>query len=113
MQYLQEFVAETISSAVSPCVFSGFALDLHGKIALNRRKGRTMARKPSVWFRKHDRWYYTTIRGEQIKLSQDKEEADREFHRIMAEQPEEMPRGTRCVKLAQVVKAFLLDSHAK
>jgi integrase len=43
-----------------------------------------MARKPSVWYRQQDGWFYTTVAGEQIKLSQDRDEAEREFHAVLA-----------------------------
>jgi hypothetical protein len=43
-----------------------------------------MARKPSVWFREQDGWYYTTVAGKQIKLSQVKDEAETEFHSLLS-----------------------------
>lgn len=45
-----------------------------------------MARQPSVWTRGNTGWFYTTIKGEQIRLSQDKAEAERMLHRILADQ---------------------------
>jgi hypothetical protein len=34
-------------------------------------QGTHMARKPEIWFRQQTGWYMTTVRGQQIKLSQD------------------------------------------
>src|SRR4051812_35239768 len=47
-----------------------------------------MARQAKVWFRKQNRWFYTTVNGEQVKLSQDRREAQRLFHELKARQPE-------------------------
>lgn len=44
------------------------------------------AGKPSVWFREQDGWYYSTVAGKQIKLSQDKDQAEIEFHALLAKQ---------------------------
>lgn len=54
-----------------------------------------MPRKPSVWFREQDGWYYTTFRGEQVKLSKDKGEADRAFHTLHSQEPTDEPKGFR------------------
>ena len=49
-----------------------------------------MARAPSVWFREHDRNFYTTLGGRKIKLGTDKKEADRRFHALMADRKDEV-----------------------
>jgi integrase len=54
-----------------------------------------MPRKPGVWFREQDGWYYTTFRGEQTKLSKDPGEAERAFHALHAQEADEEPRGYR------------------
>lgn len=55
-----------------------------------------MARKPSIWFREQTGWYMTTYRGEQVKLSQDKKEAERAFHTLLSqEEPPEETGGLR------------------
>lgn len=55
-----------------------------------------MARKAKVWFRKATGWYMTTYRGEQIRLSRDKKEAERAFHTLLAQdEPVEETRGYR------------------
>jgi integrase len=65
-------------------------------------------RKPSVWFREQDGWYYTTIRGEQVKLSKDAREAERAFHALLAQEPNEEPKGFRPSfrKLADLYLSF-------
>src|SRR3954447_17432610 len=42
-----------------------------------------MARPAKIWFREQDGWYYTTVNGEQLRLSQDKGEAETLFHEAM------------------------------
>jgi hypothetical protein len=56
-----------------------------------------VARPPTVWFRKHDGWYYSTIRGEKIKLARNKKEAERACHSLLSrprEEEEELPKRT-------------------
>ena len=36
-----------------------------------------MPRKPSIWLREQDGFYYTTFRGKQVKLSQGEGEAEK------------------------------------
>ena len=48
-----------------------------------------MSRKPSVWFREQDGWFYTTSKGKQIKLSQNEKDAEREFHALLAKRTDE------------------------
>ncbi|MBX9581286.1 MAG: site-specific integrase [Gemmataceae bacterium] len=64
-----------------------------------------MPRKPSVWFREQDGFYYTTVRGQQTKLSRDKAEADRAFHRLMADAPEPVPANS--VTFRRVADTYL------
>lgn len=47
-----------------------------------------MPRKPSIWPRKGTPWWYTTIDGKQHRLSRDKAEAQKLFHKLMAERAE-------------------------
>jgi hypothetical protein len=42
-----------------------------------------MARPPTVWLRRQDDHFYTTVKGEKIKLSPDKKEATRLFHELL------------------------------
>jgi integrase len=53
-----------------------------------------MPRKASYWFREQDGWWYTTYKGVQTKLSQDKGEAKKAFHALHA-QDEPEPKGLR------------------
>jgi integrase len=52
-----------------------------------------MPRKPSVWFREQDGFYYTTYRRQQRKLSKDPKEAEKEYHRILYEGGDEADAG--------------------
>jgi integrase len=55
-----------------------------------------MARKPSIWFREQTGWYMTTFRGQQVRLSRDKHEAERAFHTLLArDEPAEEKGGLR------------------
>jgi integrase len=42
-----------------------------------------MARRPSLWFRKSTGYWCTTVNGKQIRLAQDKKEAEKAFHSLM------------------------------
>jgi integrase len=66
-----------------------------------------MPRRASVWFREQDGWYYTTHQGKQIKLSQDPQEAQREFHALMAGKTTE-PKNTARVSLRKLADEFLI-----
>jgi integrase len=66
-----------------------------------------MARKPSVWFREQDGWYYTTFKGHQTKLSQDKVEAERMFQELHARPPEELPENPKRPTLGKTADLFL------
>ena len=52
-----------------------------------------MARKPTVWFRSLDGYYYTTLKGKKVKLSKDKAEAEKAFHALLAAAPDDGPVG--------------------
>jgi integrase len=54
-----------------------------------------MPRKPSVWLREQDGWYYTTFHGEQVKLSSDPGEAERAFHTLHANSAPKEETGYR------------------
>lgn len=68
-----------------------------------------MARKPKVWFRKQTGWYMTTIRGEQIKLSQNKEQAETMFHRVMANKGELDPNDIILRPALKTIAGLYLD----
>ncbi len=48
-----------------------------------------MSRPASIWLRQQTGYYYVTFRGEKVRLSKDKKEAERLFHELMARKPEE------------------------
>jgi integrase len=54
-----------------------------------------MPRKPGVWLREQDGWYYTTFRGDQVKLSKDAREAERAFHALHAQEHDAEAKGFR------------------
>jgi len=43
-----------------------------------------MLRKPSILLREQDGRYYSTVAGKQIKLSQNKDRIETEFHALLA-----------------------------
>ena len=69
-----------------------------------------MARPPSVWFREEDGYYYTTRNRKQIKLSQDKAEATRAFHALMAAG---VAPDNRRPTVARLADEFLEQSKAE
>jgi integrase len=52
-------------------------------------------RKPTVWFREQDGWYYTTFKGVQTKLSKDPREAETAFHALLGQEPDDEPKAYR------------------
>lgn len=64
-----------------------------------------MGRRATVWHREQDGYYYTTYRGEQQKLSQDKDEAERLFHELHAQQPP--PEDYRRYSIGKIADMFL------
>lgn len=72
-----------------------------------------MPRKPSIWFREQDGWYYTTFRRKQHRLARHEREAQAEFHRLMAEKlsepdkPKEEKTAATETTFAVIANAFL------
>ena len=50
-------------------------------------EGPSVARKPSPWFWEARNEWYVTIKGERYRLGADQEEAERQFHALMAQPP--------------------------
>ena len=50
-----------------------------------------MAKESDIWFREQTGWYYTTLKGKQIRLSREKEEAKKALHSLLAQEPEPGP----------------------
>ncbi len=48
-----------------------------------------MARKPKPWWHAEKKAWYVNINGERYKLGPDKDEAHREFHRLLSLPPEQ------------------------
>lgn len=53
-----------------------------------------MARKPKPWYRKARREWCVTINGTHHRLGEDKKEAHRKFHALMADEPAEVSSDT-------------------
>jgi integrase len=70
-----------------------------------------MARPPSVWLRSQDNHYYTTIKGEKIKLSPELKEATRLFHELLAMHEE--PAGCNISPTFKKVADLFLDESEK
>ena len=68
---------------------------------------------PTVWYRKQDRFYYTTVRGTKHKLSRVKREADRLFHALLAADPDAAPARppTAVAPPDRVTVAEVLDAY--
>jgi integrase len=47
-----------------------------------------MPRRPGIWLRKGTAWWYSTINGEKVRLSEDKKEAERLFHELLSKKAE-------------------------
>jgi integrase len=65
-----------------------------------------MARHSSIWQRKRDGWWMTTINGTQLKLALDKKEALKAFHELMASSPD-APADTTRLTFRRLADQFL------
>ena len=72
-----------------------------------------VGRPAKIWFREQTGWWMLTIGSEKVKLSKDKDEAQRRFHEIKATQ-HEMPESATST-VADVVESFLAwaSTHTK
>jgi integrase len=70
-----------------------------------------MARPPTVWLRRQDDHFYTTVKGEKIKLSPDKKEATRLFHELLAKHEE--PVGSNISPTLRKIADLFLDDSEK
>lgn len=70
-----------------------------------------MSRPSTIWQRKQDKCFYTTIRGEKVKLSPDKKEARQLFHELMAKEQE--PAGTNLSPTFRKIADLFLDDSLK
>ena len=52
-----------------------------------------MPRPAAIWPRKSDGYWYVTLNGKKTKLAKDKAEAQKMFHRLMADDPPRQPQG--------------------
>lgn len=58
-----------------------------------------MSRNSGLWQRKENRFWYTTLNGKQVKLSQDKGEARKLLHKLLADDRPAQGVGFSCRKL--------------
>lgn len=72
-----------------------------------------MARTPTVWHRKQDGFYYTTIRGKKHKLSKDRKDAQKLFHALMAKEEDDGPKGTAVAPTFRKVADLFLDESER
>jgi len=70
-----------------------------------------MARPPTVWLRAQDDHFYTTIKGEKIKLSPDKKEATRLFHELLSKHEE--PAGSNISPSFKHIADLFLDESER
>src|SRR4051812_17363920 len=69
-----------------------------------------MARPSSLWFRESNGFYYTTIRGTQHKLSQDKTEARKMMNRLLASD-EPPPPGRSGMSVRKLCDNYLVRTR--
>jgi len=60
-----------------------------------------------VGFSEPNGWFYTTVDGKQFKLSQDKDEADREFHALLANREKKEESKLVRISLRKLCDEFL------
>jgi integrase len=70
-----------------------------------------MARTPTIWLRSQDDHFYTTVRGNKIKLSPDKKVATRLLHELLAKQEE--PAGSNISPSFRKIADLFLDDSEK
>jgi integrase len=68
-----------------------------------------MPRQSAIWLRKQTGWYCTTLKGEIVKLSKDKREAERLFHEMMAKRAAEPEEKTPAHQLGPTFRRMADD----
>ncbi len=68
-----------------------------------------MSRPSTIWQRGKSGWWYTTINGKQMRLAQDKAEAQKALHALLAHDKEPEVRGRPTFR--SIADAFLERSH--
>jgi hypothetical protein len=66
-----------------------------------------MSRKSGIWLRKQNKTWYVNHRGKQINLGKDKSEAEKLFHKLMAEEQAELVSTDR-ISAVLLMDKFLL-----
>jgi integrase len=70
-----------------------------------------MARQPKPWFWQARNAWYVQVGGKQVKLHEEKKEADREFYRIMAAEGRLDPRQRQHMSVADACEALIANSQ--
>jgi integrase len=70
-----------------------------------------MARRAGIWWRSGVNAWYVKINGKQVRLAPDKKEAERQFHRLKAQEPEK-PILTSPLLACEVCDRFLVWCRA-
>src|SRR5687768_9416586 len=65
-----------------------------------------MPRRPGLWKRKEDGWWYTTVNRQQVKLAKDRKEAETAFHELML-RPDAAPADTTRLSVRKLADKFL------
>ena len=65
-----------------------------------------MARQPTIWLRKQDGFYYTTLAGKKVRLAQDKKEARLAFHALLA-RAEPVPAPSARLSFRKAAELYL------
>lgn len=72
-----------------------------------------MPRPAKIWLRSENGFYYVTFKGEKVKLSQDRKEADRLFHELMAKKDEVAPPTRLGPSFKKLADEFLKDTQGE
>lgn len=70
-----------------------------------------MARANKVWKRTGTDWYYAKIRGKKVRLSKDREEAEKLMHQLLGEEPEETANADVNPTFRKIADLYLVNSQ--
>ena len=70
-----------------------------------------MPRRASIWERGNSGWFYATIAGKKVRLSQDRKEAERLFHDLHAKKGEPDPSPATGVSFRRLADEYLINTR--
>jgi integrase len=70
-----------------------------------------MARQPNIWQRGKGGWFYTTLKGQQIRLSKDRSEARRMLHELLSREEPEADSVIARISMRKLADLFLDESR--